>query len=154
MLNERTRRLLDAYPVIFLACHRRHVRSDETGRQVTEHQASMLDHLNADRPTRISKLAEHLGIGVSATSIMASRLQKAGYVSRVVDREDGRSVGLKLTRAGARIKEQNTVLDPELVDQMFRLMRADEIERALAALETMARYAEILLRRRTRRNGQ
>ena len=114
----------------------------------------MLDDLDAEQPTKISKLAEHLGIGVSATSIMASRLQKGGYISRVLDREDGRSVGLKLTRAGARIKEQNTVLAPELVAEMFRLMRADEIESALAGLETMARYAGILLRRRTRRNGQ
>jgi hypothetical protein len=31
MLDSRIRRLSDAYPAIFLACHRQHVRDDETG---------------------------------------------------------------------------------------------------------------------------
>src|SRR5215470_10622606 len=50
MVKEQIRRLLDAYPAIYLACHRRHVRSDETGRYLSEHQASVLDHLDAERP--------------------------------------------------------------------------------------------------------
>jgi hypothetical protein len=29
---------LIAYPAIFLACHRQHVRDDETGKTITEHQ--------------------------------------------------------------------------------------------------------------------
>ena len=32
MLDSRIRRLLDAYPAIFLACHRQHVREDEKGK--------------------------------------------------------------------------------------------------------------------------
>jgi len=31
MLDPGIRRLLDAYPAIFLACHRQHVREDEAG---------------------------------------------------------------------------------------------------------------------------
>jgi hypothetical protein len=56
-VDPRIRRLLDAYPAIFLACHRRHLREDETGKVITAHQASVLDHLHATRPTRPSKLA-------------------------------------------------------------------------------------------------
>jgi MarR family transcriptional regulator, organic hydroperoxide resistance regulator len=151
MVKQRIRRLLDAYPAIYLACHRRHVRSDETGRYLSEHQASVLDHLDAERFMTLSKLAEHMGVGRSAMSIMISRLERGGYISRARDGHDRRSLALRLTRAGSRIKEQNTILDPELVDEMFSLMRADDIETALAALEALAPYARIVLRRRKRR---
>ena len=151
MVKQRIRRLLEAYPAIYLACHRRHVRSDETSRYLSEHQASVLDHLDAERSMTVSKLAEHMGVGRSAMSIMVSQLERGGYVSRGRDGRDRRSVALKLTRAGSRIKEQNTILDPELVNEMFSLMRADHIETALTALETLAHYARIVLRRRKRR---
>src|SRR5437899_2537531 len=74
-------RLLDAYPAIFLACHRIHVRDDETGKLITEHQASVLDHLHATHPTPLSRLAEHLGVGRSTMSIMVARLVRGGYIA-------------------------------------------------------------------------
>lgn len=151
MLNPQVRRLLEAYPAIFLACHRAHVRSDESGENVTEHQASVLDHLDAHRPTTISKLAEHMGIGISAMSIAVSRLERAGYILRTRDFRDGRRVELKLTQEGSRIKEQNTVLDPELVSKIFSLMQPGEIQEALAGIEKLAHYARIILRQRKRR---
>jgi len=77
-LDVQTRDLLDAYPAIFLACHRRHVREDERGESVTEHQASVLDDLDANRPTILSKLAEHMGVSRSAMSITAARLVHEG----------------------------------------------------------------------------
>jgi len=150
MLDPAIRRLLDAYPAIFLACHRQHVRADEAGKSVTEHQASVLDHLDETRPTTLSKLAEHMGVGRSAMSITAKRLVRGGYIRRTQDRNDARCVGLTLTPAGARVKEQNTVLDPELVKKMFRLMSADELEMALQGIESLGRHARILLRQRKR----
>ncbi len=150
MLDSRIRRLLDAYPAIFLACHRQHVRQDERGRAVTEHQTSVLDHLHATRATILSKLAEHMGVSRSTMSITVARLVRGGYISRRRDTNDGRCVGLTLTPAGARVKEQNTILDPELVRQMFRFMRGGELETALQGIECLAKYAGILLRRRKR----
>jgi DNA-binding MarR family transcriptional regulator len=150
MLDPRIRRLLDAYPAIFLACHRQHVREDESGRTVTEHQASILDHLHASRATTLSKLAEHMGVSRSTMSITVARLVRRGYISRRRDKNDGRCVDLTLTPAGARIKEQNTILDPELVKKMFHLMRAKELDDALEGIECLAKYAGIVLRWRKR----
>jgi DNA-binding MarR family transcriptional regulator len=149
-LDQHSRRLLDAYPAIFLACHRQHLRDDETGRTVTEHQASILDHLDTVRPLTLGKLAEHMGVGRSAMSINVSRLVRQGYIRRTQHKNDARCVGLLLTAAGARIKEQNTVLAPEMMRQLFRLMPAREAETALQGIELLASYARILLRRRTR----
>lgn len=148
MLDARIRRLLDAYPSIFLACHRQHVRQDDEGRSITEHQASVLDHLHASRPMTLSKLAEHMGVGRSATSITVARLVRGGYIARTRDGKDARSIGLTLTPAGVRVKEQNTILDPELVKKMFRSMAAAELEAALLGIEFMARHARLLLRSR------
>jgi MarR family transcriptional regulator, organic hydroperoxide resistance regulator len=150
MFDSRIRRLLDAYPAIYLACHRRHLREDEGGNVVTEHQASILDHLHAKRPTTLSKLAEHLGVGRSAMSITVARLVRDGYIARSRDANDARCVGLTLTAAGVRVQEQNTVLDVGLLRELFRLMPAAELAAALEGIEHFAKYANILLRRRKR----
>jgi MarR family transcriptional regulator, organic hydroperoxide resistance regulator len=149
-LDAQTRRLLDAYPAIFLACHRRHVREDERGKAITEHQASVLDHLDAARPTTLSKLAEHMGVSRSTMSITVARLVRDGYIARRRDPNDSRCVGLTLTRVGLRIKEQNTILDPDLLRDMFRLIPAEELETALQGIERLAKSARVLLQRRKR----
>jgi MarR family transcriptional regulator, organic hydroperoxide resistance regulator len=148
-LESQSRRLLEAYPAIYLACHRKHVRDDERGHTITEHQASVLNHLYSAQPTTLSKLAEHIGVSRSTMSITVDRLVRHGYILRQRDENDARCVGLLLTPAGARVKEQNSVLDPELMRQMFRLMPARELESALLGIESLAKYARILLRRRT-----
>lgn len=150
MVDPRIRRLLDAYPAIFLACHRQHVREDEAGKAVTERQASVLNHLHATRPTTLSKLAEHMGVGRSTMSITVARLVRGGYISSNRDKNDARCIGLTLTPTGVRVKDQNTVLEPELVRAMFRSMPARELETALQGIECLAKYAKIMLRQRKR----
>jgi len=153
MYETQIRRLLDAYPAIFLAAHRQHMRSDERGGSVSERQASVLDHLDHKRSATLSKLAEHMGVGCSAMSIMVSRLVRGGYIVRTRDEKDGRCVALKLTRRGARVKEQNAILEQDLLKSMFRMMPAEELEAALDGVESFAKYARILLRRRKGARG-
>jgi MarR family transcriptional regulator, organic hydroperoxide resistance regulator len=150
MFESQIARLLEAYPAIYLACHRRHVRDDETGEIVTAHQASILDHLDPREPTTLSRLAEHLGIGRSAMSIQVSRLKRRGFVRRGSIRGDRRKAGLTLTETGQRIKKHNTVLDPKLVVALLTSMPHAERESALRGLECIARYAVTLIRRRSR----
>ena len=150
MLDPRIRRLLDAYPRIFLACHRKHLREDESGNRITEQQASVLDHLHATRPTTLSKLGEHMGVSRSTMSITVARLIRRGYITRRHDTDDLRRVSLMLTAAGERIKEHNTLLDPDLVQEMFGFISAAELEVALRGIERLAVSARALLRRRSR----
>ena len=81
MFESNVERLLAAYPAIYLACHRDHVRADDAGNPLTEKQASVLDHLDATRTTTLSKLAEHMGVGRSSMSTTVARLVRAGYVA-------------------------------------------------------------------------
>jgi DNA-binding MarR family transcriptional regulator len=146
MFDSQIRRLLDAYPVIFLACHRRHLRADEAGNAITEHQASILDHMDASHPVTLSKLAEHMGVSRSTMSITVARLVRNGYIARRRNKNDSRCIGLTLTPAGARVKEQNMILDPALLREMFRRIPSSELETSLRGIECLAKYAGILLR--------
>jgi len=83
-----------------------------------------------------------------------ARLVRGGYIATRRDKQDARRVALTLTAAGARVKEQNTILDPELLTAMFRLMPAGELEPALQGMERFAKYARILLRQRKRSMDQ
>jgi DNA-binding MarR family transcriptional regulator len=150
MLETKVERLLAAYPTIYLACHREHTRMDEAGNPLTEKQASALNHLDAARPTALSKLAEHMGVGRSAMSTTVTRLVRAGYIARKPGTQDRRTAGLTLTPSGKRIQAENAVLNRQLVGQMFKLMEPAEAERALVGMESLARTAAILLKRRKR----
>jgi DNA-binding MarR family transcriptional regulator len=150
MVETQTKRVMAAYPAIYLACHREHARINEEGNTLTENQASVLNHLEATPPTTLSKLAEHMGVGRSTMSTTVARLVRGGYIARRQNHADRRSVELTLTASGKRIQEQNTVLNPLLIGQLLRMMKPDEAELAVAGLERLAQAAAILLKRRKR----
>ena len=83
-------------------------------------------------------------------SITVARLVRNGYVTSRRDAHDARRIALTLTPKGARVKDQNTILEPQLVKEIFRLIPAAELESALQGIERIAKYANILLRQRKR----
>src|SRR5687768_1770549 len=135
------RRLLDAYPRIWFACHVRHVSDPRARGRLSSHQASILDHLDAVHPICLKDLASHMGIKPSAMSLAVERLVALGYLLRALDPNDRRRVCLRLSAAGLRIKETKSVLDPRLVAALLDQLEPAERERALAGLETLARAA-------------
>src|SRR5438552_2698612 len=101
--------VLAHYPRIFFACHTRHVRDPQSRRKLSAHQASILDHLDEVEPTSVLHLARHMGVTASTMSLGAARLVRLGYVRRSRDRGDRRFVSLRLTAAGARIRDASSV---------------------------------------------
>jgi DNA-binding MarR family transcriptional regulator len=136
------RALLDGYPRIYFACHRRHVRDPERDRVLSAHQASILDHLDAVEPTSLNDLAAHMGVTASTMSLAVDRLQRAGYVVRERDTGDRRRLQLRLTEDGVRIRGANSVLDPELVARMLDELSATQRREALQGLALLARAAD------------
>jgi DNA-binding MarR family transcriptional regulator len=129
------------YPRIYFACHRRHVRDDVSGKDVSAHQVSILDHLDVDSPTMLSDLADHMGVTSATMSIAIGRLVQQGYVTRVLDPADRRKVQLRLTDAGVRICAANSVLEPGLVAEMLDQLSAAERKLALRGLALLGRAA-------------
>ncbi len=138
--------VLECYPQIYFACHRRHVRDEQTKAVLSAHQASILDHLDDVDGTSLLDLAKHMGVTPSTMSLTVDRLERGGYVTRDRSKEDKRRVDLRLTPAGVRIKRQQKVLEPELVAAV--LSRLDETRRqqALWGLELLAEASVEMIR--------
>ena len=131
-------RLMRAYPKIYLACHTRHVQDPLSGRRISAHQASILSHLDDVDPTRVTDLAEHMGVTPSTMSLAIKRLVNQGYVERSNDPGDGRVVRLLLTEEGLGIRRATSVLDPGRVQALLAHLGGVEREEALRGLEILA----------------
>ena len=149
MLGEEVRRLLDLYPRIFFACHSRHVEDPETRKLVSARQASILDHLDEELPTTLSDLAAHMGVTPSTMSLSIDRLEEMGYVRRVRDTIDGRRVEITLTARGLRLREAQSVLEPERVRAMLAHLSEPDRTRALDGLALLAGAAQREMASRT-----
>src|SRR5579872_812234 len=125
------RQVMTYYPRIFFACHTEHVRGPKTRRKLSAHQASILDHLDEIEPTGLNDLARHMGVTPSTMSLTVDRLARDGYVKRGADLRDGRRVALRITRAGARLRDQMTVLDADRVKAMLGQMKPADRREAL-----------------------
>lgn len=130
--------VLDFYPRIYFACHTRHVRDPATGGELSAHQASILSHLDDVEPTSMSELAEHMGVTLSTMSLGIKRLVAGGYVESERSATDRRVVELRLTEAGVRMKEAQTVLDPERVDAVLGRLKREDRTRAIQGLRLLA----------------
>lgn len=138
--------MLDDYPRIFFACHTRHVRDPKTGDDISARQASILDHLDEVDLMSMTELAGHMGVTVATMSLSIDRLERKQYVKRQPDPKDGRRVLLRLTDAGVRVREANSVLDPVRVEQVLAHLSPADRVRALAGLELLARASNRFIR--------
>lgn len=133
--------VLQHYPRIFFACHTRHRRDPQTRRLLSQHQGSILDHLDNVEPTNLMNLARHMGVTPSTMSLSIERLVRRGYVLRRRDPRDRRRVRLLLSPAGVRIKEAHQVLEPPRVRGMLSRLTAEKRREALRGLALLARAA-------------
>jgi DNA-binding MarR family transcriptional regulator len=135
------KQLLELYPRIYFACHTRHVRDPKSRRTLSAHQASILDHLDEREPLTLLDLGAHMGVTASTMSLHVERLVKQGYVLRERDATDARRLRLRLTAAGVRVREANSVLDAQRVRGMLARLSAEEREAGLHGLALLARAA-------------
>lgn len=137
--------LLRNYPRIFFACHQHHVRDPATRRVISAQQASILDHLDAIDPIALNDLARHMGVTAGTMSVTVDRLVRKGYVKRTRAREDLRRVDLRITEAGIRLREQQSVLEPALVQALLDQLSPEDAAAGLRGLAILARAADALV---------
>lgn len=127
------------YPWIYFACHTRPVADLRGNRLLTSHQASVLDHPDELEPAGPLTLAAHMGVTASTMSLTIDRTARGSYVVRSQDPSVGWRVNLRLTKAGARIKSEKSVLDPERVGAVLEQLPPQERRAALRGLALLAR---------------
>jgi len=102
--EEQTRRIQIALQHI-----KRNVEADllRSGQQpVTGPQMYMLYYLHRRQRCKLAQLADVFEVKPSAITVMVDRLEKPGYVRRVPDPEDRRSVLVELTPEGHNVLRQ------------------------------------------------
>jgi DNA-binding MarR family transcriptional regulator len=109
---------------------------------VTAGESAVLAHLDENEPIRPTTLAAHLGVGKSSLSATIKRLTSLGYIARATNPNDGRSVGLCLTRTGARAMAAGSVLDATRVKALLSQLTPSERSRAVEGLALLARAAD------------
>ena len=141
MINNAARQMMELYPRIYFACHRRHVRDPKSRRVVSAHQASILDHLDEREPLALRELARHLGVTPSTMSLQIEQLVRKGYVIRQRDTKDARRLRLRLSENGTTVREANSVLDTERVASMLQRLSDEERAAGIAGLALLAKAA-------------
>jgi DNA-binding MarR family transcriptional regulator len=158
MQSDAVRQLMEFYPKIYFACHRRHVRDPKSKRVLSAHQGSILDHLDTREPVMLQELARHMGVTPSTMSLQIEQLVRKGYVTRERDKKDGRRLMLRLSASGVRVREANSVLDNDRVKEMLSRLSPEELTAGLAGLALLAKAAseqtEELEKRRKPRRGR
>jgi DNA-binding MarR family transcriptional regulator len=152
-LSRAVQRVAMLYPRIFFACHTTHVRDPETRAELSAHQVAILEHLDNVEAVSLTGLAQHMGVSPSTMSLAIERLVQRGYVHRRRDAADGRRALLRLTPAGVRIKEAQTVLDPGKLRRMLAHLAAPQRDAAIAGLALLADAARREMQRRSRRRS-
>ena len=122
------------------------VRDEQNRAILSAHQASVLDHLDDIDGTSLLELARHMGVTASTMSVTIDRLERGGYVTRERSQQDRRRVELRLTASGGRIKRQQKVLEPELVQAMLERLDVQKRRQALRGLELLADAAVEMIR--------
>jgi len=141
MHSDAVRQLMEFYPRIYFACHRRHVRDPKSRQVLSAHQGSILDHLDAREPVMLLELARHMGVTPSTMSLEVQQLVRKGYVTRERDSKDGRRLMLRLSSGGVRVREANSVLDTERVRKMLARLSREECAAGIAGLALLAKAA-------------
>ena len=96
---------------------------------VTHTQARVL--MTLDEPKRLSDLAEEQSCDPSSITVLVQRLERDGFVARVIDRTDARARLIKLTPKGRKARTRFEELIGDGTSAIAHL--TDEQRMALAA---------------------
>lgn len=133
-------------PLVLAACRRREVHEPSVRIRLSTHLAGILEHLDPVRPIAAGELARRLGVTPGTISLQLTRLIALRLVARARDEADGRRVLLRLTRAGARVRDARSLLDPGCVQALLQQLTPGEREHAVAGIELLGRAAEAAAR--------
>ncbi len=136
------RRVVHAVPLVLAACRRREVGEPGSRIRLSAHLAGLLEHLDLVSPLAPGELARRLRVTPATVSLQVARLIALRLVVRSQDSQDARRAWLRLTPAGARLRDQRSLLDPEAVEAMLLTLPASERERAVAGIESLGQAAQ------------
>lgn len=100
-------------------------RLKETGVYRSQHQILMMlsDHSNVSQ----KEIAERLYVSTATIAVSVKKLEKGGYITRVMDQEDNRMNKLCLTEKGKHTVKHSREFFHNVEERMFRDFSAEEM---------------------------
>lgn len=101
-------------------------RLNKTGVYRSQHQilTALAEHSNASQ----KEIAEYLNVTAATIAVSVKKLEKGGYITRIVDQEDNRFNKLCLTEAGQDVVEHSRQFFKNVESQMFQGFTQEEYE--------------------------
>jgi DNA-binding MarR family transcriptional regulator len=122
----------------------RQLRRETHALGLTAGQAALLAVIRDTPGVGVNALAASEGMAAASVSGHIDRLESAGLVERVKAGDgDRRRVGLRVTRSGLRALDDVRRRRTAWLAQRLKTLAPDELERIDAALDTLARIAEV-----------
>ncbi len=109
-----------------------HAVAKNTG--LSPQQNHTIEIIGSDGPIRMKPLAEKLSVTMGTLTVMIDRLEKAGYVCRQKDLEDGRGFNIMLTNKGDKIHKKHHAYHIKLAEDIISLLDPKEASNFLNTL--------------------
>lgn len=107
---------------------------------ITGSQFHLLNKIEKEKVTNVKHLAKILNVKPSAITVMLERLVKHGFVSRVQDEKDRRSVAVTLTEDGFRVLQQAKENSREILKKYAALLDEHELKVLNSILQKFVDY--------------
>ena len=123
-------------------------RGDEP--DLSQHERELLHHVPNEGGVELGRLAWHLALPKSTTSVLVKDLERRGFLVRRRNPQDERRLAITLTARGEERVRADSVLDPDRL--AAALADLDAAERR-ALLQGIERLASSAAERTARRRG-
>ncbi|MFF2327183.1 MULTISPECIES: MarR family winged helix-turn-helix transcriptional regulator [unclassified Streptomyces] len=117
----------------------RYVRQSANAGGLSVATSSALARLCREGPTRLTDLARAEGVSQPNMTQLVTRMERAGLVRRVADRNDGRAVLVEVTHTGLEVSRQRRAERTHALQLLVEELTEPEQQAVKVALPALAR---------------
>lgn len=107
------------------------------GPSITGPQMYVLHYIKTRERCKLTDIADRVEVKPSAVTVMIDRMERAGFVRRVNDPADRRSILVELTPAGVEILDRVVLYRNEIIGKYFSRLQPEERTLITGLLEKM-----------------
>ncbi|GGH74081.1 DNA-binding MarR family transcriptional regulator [Pullulanibacillus pueri] len=136
--------IIERYEELNYLIHKRgeYLISQEIHAELTYDQQFALRHIHKRKTTTSSELAQFLNVNKSAITALIRRLEEKGLIKRERQSLDRRIVHLSLTTKGVQLFDECEKKINELVSQLIKRFKDQEIIQFIELYEKLALFLE------------
>lgn len=108
--------------------HRKTMEKELSQTGVHRGQHRLLMHLSRHPDASQTEIASHLKVSTATVAVAVKKLEKGGYITRVIDGNDNRFNKVMLTQRGVHVVDQSKLLIEQIENTMYDGFSEEEKE--------------------------